>query len=168
MKRFAVLRLVLASLLFAGWIGWLVYLAKTKSRPVVLSRPQLLVSDLDVIARVDDPGKKVVVEEVYAWHGKDAPLAKGDTVEVDKLGECRRLPNDDEAAADVPPDWKGPGLYILPLRKKLDGGYEVAPIPASPGFTLSPRDPEPRRIYPLTDETLAQLRAYKKPGAATP
>jgi hypothetical protein len=167
MKRFAVLRLVLASVLFAGWIGWLVYLAKFKSKPIVLSRPQLLVSDLDVIAQVDDPKeKKVVVKEVYAWRGQDAPPAVGTTLDVDKLADCRRLPHDNEAAADVPPDWKGPGLYLLPLKYNKDtGSYEVVRIPESPGFSPVPGPP---RIYPANDETLAQLRSIKKPGAANP
>src|SRR5947208_6269522 len=109
MKRWAVVRLVVASVLFAGWIGWLVYLAMTQSQPIVLSRPQLLVSDLDVIARVDDPGKKVVVEEVYAWHGKKPSITEGDSIDVGNLDRCRRLPHDNEADADVPLDWKGPG-----------------------------------------------------------
>src|SRR5262249_13154934 len=141
---------------------WLVYLAMTQSRPIVLSRPQLLVSDLDVIARVDDPAKKAVVEEVYAWHGKKAPLAEGDRIDVDNLDRCRRLPHDNDVDADVQLDWKGPGRYILPLHKKANGSYEVVAIPPSPGFSSLPRP----RIYPVTDETLAQLKAIKEAGAA--
>lgn len=164
MKRFAVLRLVLASVLFAGWIGWLVYLAATKSRPIVLSRPQLLVSDLDVIAQVDNPAKKVIVKEVYAWRDKEAPPAVNDTLDVVDLDKCHRVPHDGEADDDVPRDWQGPGLYILPLRK-VGGHYEVVPIPPSPGF---PFFRGPRRIYPLTNETHADLKAIKEPGAAAP
>jgi len=149
MKKTAVVRLVVAATLFAGWIGWLVYLATTKNRPVVLSRPQLLISDLDVIAQVDDPKEKVVVKEVYAWRQKGDPPAVGTALEVTNLDKC------------LPPDWKGPGLYILPLRKAGDH-YEVAPIPPSPGFSGLPP-----RIYPRTDETFAQLKEIKKQGAAT-
>src|SRR5262245_50028002 len=43
-------RLAVCALLFLGWIGWLVYLSATTTRPVVLSRPQLLAADLYVIA----------------------------------------------------------------------------------------------------------------------
>src|SRR3954454_16617305 len=114
MKRFAVLRLVLASVLFAGWIGWLVYLAKFKSKPIVLSRPQLLVSDLDVIAEVDEPGKKAVVKEVYAWGRRIDPPAFDAPIEVVNLAQCHRVPHDEETEDDVPRDWQGPGLYILP------------------------------------------------------
>ncbi len=162
MKRFAMLGLVLASVLYAGWIGWLVYLAATKSRPIVLSRPQLLVSDLDVIAQVDDPGKKVLVKEVYAWRDKETPPAVNDELDVVDLDKCHRQPRDDKADEDVPPDWQGPGLYILPLHK-VGNRYEVVPIPPSPGFNGGPR-----RIYPRTEDTYAQLQAIKKSGAATP
>ena len=162
MRRFAVLRLVLACALFVGWIGWLVYLAATKSRPIVLSRPQLLVSDLDVIAQVDDPGKKVTVKEVYAWRGKEAPPAVNDALDIVDLDKCHRLPRDDEAEDEVPRDWQGPGLYILPLHK-VGNRYEVVPIPPSPGFNGGPR-----RIYPRTEDTYAQLKGNKEPGAATP
>src|SRR5437773_2064431 len=113
MRRFAVLRLVLASLLFVGWIGWLVYLAKFKSKPIVLSRPQLLVSDLDIIAQVDAPGKEVVIKEVYAWRSTIDPPAVGSRIEVVNLDKCHRVPHDDEKEKEdaIPRDWQGAGLY---------------------------------------------------------
>ncbi len=40
-------RLILAAALFVAWIGMLAILAATTTRPVVLSRPQFLVSDFD-------------------------------------------------------------------------------------------------------------------------
>jgi len=166
MKKLAVVRLVVAATLFAGWIGWLVYLAATQRNPVVLSRPQLLISDLDVIAQVDDPKEKVVVKEVYAWRQNGDPPTVGTALEIANLDKCRRFPRDNEKADAVPPDWQGPGLYILPLRK-VDEHYEVALIPPSPGFSPA-LIPGPPRIYPLTDETRAQLKAIKEPGAATP
>ena len=45
MRRLAVVRLAVAAALFAGWVGWLTYLAATASRPVVLSRPQVLAAE---------------------------------------------------------------------------------------------------------------------------
>ena len=50
--RPAVVRLLVAALLFAGWLGYLIYLVATTPRtpagaPLVLSRPQILVSDFD-------------------------------------------------------------------------------------------------------------------------
>ena len=46
-------RLALAAFLFVAWVGWLANLALTTARPVILSRPQLAASTLDVIARVE-------------------------------------------------------------------------------------------------------------------
>jgi hypothetical protein len=45
-------RLAVCALLFLGWIGWLVYLSATTTRPVVLSRPQFLAADLYVLAEL--------------------------------------------------------------------------------------------------------------------
>ena len=49
-------RLTLAAILFAGWIGWLAYLVFQSRNPVILSRPQFLVADLWVIAEVSQKG----------------------------------------------------------------------------------------------------------------
>ena len=57
-------RLAVAAAALAGWFGYMAYLAATTSRPVVVSRPQMLVADVCVVARVDDPGGPAVVEEV--------------------------------------------------------------------------------------------------------
>ena len=141
MKKIAIIRLAVAAVLFAGWIGWLVYLAATASRPVVLSRPQVLAADVVVIAEVEDPKKPVVVKEVRT---PKAPLMKDEKLSVAGLDES---------------DWKGPGLYILPLSGVAGqpGRYAVAPIPPSPGYDKS----GPPRVYPATEETLTQLRQIR-------
>src|SRR5689334_12906238 len=64
-----------AAILFAAWIGYLLYLAlMTRGQsPIVLSRPQFLVADVWVIAdakNLEDPVK--IVDVVYV-----APTAKG-------------------------------------------------------------------------------------------
>jgi hypothetical protein len=151
----AVLRLVIAAVLFAAWIGWLVHLVYSMksslppgaTRPVILSRPQFLVSSLDVIAEVDtiaaDPAE-VTIREVYWPQGKDAPDLKGKKIKVSRLPECRD-------------DWLGPGEYILPLASHGDQGYQVVPVPRSPGF------PSGRpRIYPVTPQTRRQLEEIRK------
>src|SRR5208282_4262454 len=94
--RPAVVRLVVAAVLFAGWIGFLAYLAVTSSRPVVLSRPQFLVSTYDVIADVGETPGPVTVREVV-WP-KGAKPANPIEVSTD-LSKCK--------------NWHGPGLYIL-------------------------------------------------------
>ena len=48
--KFAAVRLAVAAVLFVGWIGYLGFLVRTTRHPIVLSRPQFLVSQKDVIA----------------------------------------------------------------------------------------------------------------------
>ena len=154
----ATLRLILAAVLFAAWIGWLAYqvfsmkssLPPGAARPVVLSRPQFLVSSLDVIADVDeidtDPAE-VTVREVSWPERKEAQDLVGKKIKVSRLSECRE-------------DWIGPGEYILPLMPFGEKGYQVVALPRSPGF------PSGRpRIYPLTPQTRRQLREIRKPEA---
>jgi hypothetical protein len=144
-------------LLFAGlfvvWIGWLAYLAITSTRPIVLSRPQFLVSKLDIIAEVhadnSKPDPKVDVREVH-WPPKGMEQLVGRKITVGNLAQCD--------------GWTGPGLYILPLatetpEPKNGSEYEVAKIPPSPGFSPAKSPP---RIYPKTPETLRQLNEIQK------
>jgi hypothetical protein len=144
----AVVRLVVALVLFLSWIGWLAFLAVTTTRPVVLSRPQLLVSTLDVIAEVnaagDHPAEEVLVKDVH-WPAEEKALAGRRITVID-------LPNGD--------GWMGPGMYILPLVKEGEG-YRLATIPSSPGYDATLRGDRPR-IYPVTPETLAQLDEIPK------
>jgi hypothetical protein len=149
----AALRLTLAAALFAAWIGWLVYLVYSMkssvppgaARPVVLSRPQFLVSSLDVgadVPEIDADPVEVTVREVF-WPKTSRDLA-GKKIKVNHLRECRE-------------DWLGPGEYILPLERLAEDGYQVVPLPRSPGF------PSGRpRIYPSTPQTRAQLNEIRK------
>jgi len=153
--KWAPLRLVLAAMLFAAWIGWLVYLVVAMkralppgaTRPVVLSRPQFLVSSLDVIAQVDgidsDP-EEVTVREVHWPKGKETEELIGKKIRVSRLPECRD-------------DWVGRGEYILALAPLGEKGYQVVSLPRSPGF------PSGRPwIYPSTPQTLRQLQEIRK------
>ena len=45
-------RLAVSAILFAGWIGYLAFLAATTTEPTVLSRPQFLAADLYVVAEL--------------------------------------------------------------------------------------------------------------------
>jgi hypothetical protein len=172
--RPAAWRLVLMSVLFAGWMLYLGYLVYSRplaqGRPLVLSRPQVLVSELDVVAEVDstDPAKPVRIEEVLYPVGEKS-VAVGGEIHVENLTECRSPLREDEA--NPPPDWTGPGKYLLPLvplhRPAEDGKpcYRVAPTPRSPGYPRPPHDttPGPPRIYPATAQALAQYRDIRKP-----
>jgi hypothetical protein len=160
-------RLALTALLFAGWLGYLLFLVLTRpparpgGAPVVLSRPQFLASDLDVVADVREGGRQVTVRSVeYAAPGRP-PVREGDDIVVRNLHECRP-----PEGKDPPPDLAGDGRYILPLEP-AGGAFRVVTTPPSPGFPAAAATP---RIYPATDDALAQLRAIeaRKRGAAAP
>jgi hypothetical protein len=143
----AALRLMLAAVLFAGWLGYLAYLAVTAAHPIVLSRAQFQVSGLDVIAQIDAtdsrPTSIVRVIEV-PWPAAEKKL-KGQTLAVQNLDLCE--------------GWQGPGEYILPLSV-VGENYEVTATPRSPGYPPA-RVPGERsvlpRIYPLTSQTARQF-----------
>lgn len=145
MKRRRLL-LVISTALFLGWIGWLAFLVFGTPRPtVVLSRPQFLVSELDVVAEVADLHQPVVIDEVA--HPDSERGKAGEKVLVENLSDCE--------------GYQGPGQYILPLIHVLGTGGQytawVAPTPPSPGYPGG----KPR-VYPATPETLEQLRQVPK------
>jgi len=151
----AVWRLLVAGLLFFGWIGWLVYLTTTLQHAVVLSRPQLLAADLDVIAWIDEdpqehgPSGMVKVKAVFWAREESDRDIETKTIAVDNLPEISK---DD--------GWEGPKEYILPLQRaggKEKAVYRVAPIPRSPGYGRE----GPPRIYPATADARRQLQKIR-------
>jgi hypothetical protein len=161
----AVFRLVLASALFAGWIGYLGYQVwyrpvRENGQPLVLSRPQILASELDVIATVPDKsGHEVTIVSVL--YPSDSILTPGTTIQVTNIGDCAPVPMGGDSPLP-PADWSGPGDYLLPLRALPEKNkYEVVPIPPSPGFYLSRIDEPPPRLYPDTAQTRAQYHQIK-------
>jgi hypothetical protein len=156
MRVSPVARFVVACCLFAGWIGWLSWMA-AMPKQTTLSRPQLLVSEIDVVAEVPALDQPIVVEKVL--HGDIKP---GATLRVDNLADCKRLRRKDEKPGDVPLDWTGPGRYLLPLRTS-GKSYLVVVTPPSPGYP--PGDPETTRgsprIYHADDEVLEQYREIR-------
>ncbi len=138
------LRLGLALFAFLAWLSYLVFLVRETRSPIVLSRPQFLVSTLDVIAQVDslEPG---TVRVIRVHWPKDREELAGRTITVTNLAECKE-------------DWTGPGEYILPLVKEGDS-YRVAVVPRSPGLPSYAQRP---RIYPATPEALRQLDEVPK------
>jgi hypothetical protein len=163
----AAIRLVAVAVLLAGWLGYLAFLVvkmpeSRPGEPLILSRPQLLVSEVDVIARVDsaEPLTSVTIEEVL-FPKENSPLQVGQEIRVTNLPKCKRLPLSGEKPADVPLDWNGPGSYLLPLQH-IDGhDYKVTPTPASPGYPPSRDAVGPPRIYPATAAAKAEYRAIK-------
>jgi hypothetical protein len=137
-----------AAALFALWVGFLAFLALGTSDTTVLSRPQFLLSTVDVIAQLDAVNSPAQVKEVV-WSRQGALDLAGQPIKVVNL----------PASAG----WQGPGLYILPLLQH-DGVFEVAPLPRSPGFVGTTRSLHPPRIYRLTPETRTQLEAIRHAG----
>lgn len=138
--------LILTSLLFFGWIAWLGSLAIRTAHPIVLARPQFLVSELDVIAQVDaNEGGKVIEVKVAEVHWPESAKAtwEGKSIPITNLPECL--------------GWQGPGRYILPLVRSGEH-FQVAPYPRSPGFEGGRRP----QIYPDTAETRGQLGQIAK------
>jgi hypothetical protein len=144
----AVWRLLGAVVLFAGWVGYLGYLAATTRNPVVVSRPQLLVSNLDVVAHVEsvDGEPKVAIEEVLWPRDADSQKLVGASLDIVNLADSE--------------GWKGAGSYILPLTRGPKDTYRITAIPRSPGYE---RQGFVTRIYPATPATRAQLNEIPKP-----
>ena len=95
---------VVSGLLFFGWLGYLIFLVVTLPQapgggPVVLSRPQFLVSDLDVSANITDLRGPVVIEEVF--YPREGGPSPGQKIVVSNLAKCDK-------------DWRGPGRTFSP------------------------------------------------------
>jgi hypothetical protein len=172
-------RLILTVALFLGWLSYLGYLVVCRphtpgglrgafeGRPLTLSRPQFLVSTLDVIADVSgDKGEKVIVREVL-FPKSGASVKPGETIRVEGIDRCRAVPDPLAKEANPPPDYTGPGPYLLALQSPNPDDphrFEVVPTPPSPGFPLSQGvNFGPPRIYPATEEMLAEYREIAKP-----
>lgn len=141
----AKLWLALATAAFLAWIGFLLFLVVSTRHPIILSRPQFLVSTFDVIARVDSlDNPNVTIEEV---HWPPGTQRGGETIKVVNLGQCD--------------GWDGPGDYILPLQP-FGKDYQVVPTPRSPGFEPNRQGNNRPRIYRATPETLRQLQEIPK------
>jgi hypothetical protein len=168
---------IVTGLLFVGWIGYLAYLvlelqSGPGGTPMVLSRPQFLVSELDVVTELDDDSGKAVVKEVLFPKTAESSELVGQTIQVTNLKDCKPFPRERQKESDGPSDFTRPGLYILPLRsptgekqvQKLN--YEVVPTPGSPGYPVKRKSTNaagPPRIYPANKEALAQYRQIAKP-----
>jgi hypothetical protein len=157
--KLAVIRLVLALVLFAGWIGYLGYQVWTRPRtkkdditsaPLVLSRPQILGSEVDIIGDVPAESNQVTVTVAEVLSPPNSSLKPGDKIQVlnTELADSEKQP---------PLYWSGPGRYLLLLRMLSDKKkYELAAIPPSPGFPFSGALEPPVRLYPDTPAVRAQ------------
>jgi hypothetical protein len=142
-------RLLVAVVLFAGWIGWLAYTTLEKDRGPVVSRAQAAAAPYPVWAEVKAgtdglPEGRVKVESLIADKGP----AAGTEAEVTNL-----IGSDGKAVAG----FVGAGKYLLLLTPdRTDGRYRVADeLQRSPGYDVSGRP----TIYPWSREVEAQAKA---------
>ncbi|HBI42969.1 MAG TPA: hypothetical protein DDY78_08940 [Planctomycetales bacterium] len=146
-------RLVITAVLFAGWIGYLGYLVAATRNSIVLSRPQFLVSGLDVIATRKGDDSFLVDEVLYPadkneeWRGK--------TIVVRNLKACQIFYSDRSGGVPVPADEDR--KYLLPLDIEEGANARVVPTPPSPGYKTGPP-----RIYPFDTAVLNEYRTVPK------
>ncbi len=156
----AVWRLILCAILFIAWMLYLALLVLTRPQPAtgprLLSRPQALVSKLDVVATIDPSQAEplAVIQEVL-YPASQARLV-GQTLEVTNLRECGTFRD-----REFVPDIQGPGSYLLLLNDPIGQRVRVTPLPPSPGFSREYVNP---RAYLATPDILAQYRQVEKPS----
>lgn len=115
--------LFLSLTLFVLWTGWLAYLAATSADPVVVSRPQMHLAPIILVADLGPPANQRVQAQIkQIYKGKDQ-LPAGDSPLT--LAWSEKLCG-----------WHGPGLYLLAVQRPLQAGdaYALVPIPLSPGY----------------------------------
>lgn len=130
------------ALAFLAWLSWLGVQAFLRGRFPVVSHAQLLMADIDVVARVEAgadgrPVAEVVVTQVQ-WPESRRRLA-GQSISVAGLST---------AAGFV-----GAGEYLIPVVVTADGSYRVAVPEAATGQVAW--------IYPATPVVLAQQADYR-------
>ena len=127
----AKVRLILASVLFAGWLGYLGWLAWANARPQVqfkpslqisktryevLSRSQFLLADLDVSVHVDDDGN--ITDDAQILWARDGRT----DVDIWPLNIKKEL----EAC-----DLQGRGPFLVPLVRN-GAAFVVVAVPDMP------------------------------------
>jgi len=159
LRQPAVWRLIFCAVLFALWLVYLGALVALRPEvptgPRLLSRPQALVSTLDVIAQVDPKHPEVVVTEVLYPAGKESLV--GQKLLVTNLLDCGVRSRGGDFTADI----DAPRSYLLLLRVDEARRAEVVALPPSPGFS---RDPVNPRAYAATPDILGQYRQVAKPS----
>jgi len=158
-------RLVVTAVLFLAWVGYLAYLALVARNPVVLSRPQFLVSELHVLA-TRDGGDAFVVNDVL-WPSDKKEEWQGKKIVVENLKDCQTWSAADRWHKAPPPEGQKVLMPLSPAGPAKDGAdFDVSPIPASPGYPppgARGAGAGPARIYPADSEVLSQYNSIPKP-----
>ncbi len=152
--KFASFKLLLAFLLFAGWISYLALLVSKTTRgidgkPLRLSQPQFLISTLDLIGSFDANNQLRVQEVLYSTLADKTP----------KVGDFLTLANFKPGDFDRK-DFKN---WLIPLRTSQDGKtFEIVAVPQSPGFQGNFSRLDSARIYPALEGALLQYKKFSK------
>jgi len=120
-------RLAIPLALLLAWLGWLGYLAATKTHPIVVSRSQVMASTHFVLATVGldpegKPNKQVTVVQDLRPLGE--PIPAGATITVQNIKDAR--------IAGGPDGFKDPGPYLLPMTAISPGVFLLTPPPVDP------------------------------------
>lgn len=143
--------LALSIILFVGWMAYLINLALTRRHPTIISRPQILVSQVIIVAHVegdDAPHDEAKVKSILFPENAIKGIKEGETIRVANLSQSAK-------------NWIGAGDYLLPLEK-TDDVFFVTPIPRSPGFYPAGANAKPL-IYRWTREIEEQFKHIQKP-----
>ena len=135
----AKLRLILAGLMFFGWLSYLGYAALSKSRAPVVSRAQAAGAQVALVASLsgdDGPVKAVMTEPV-----SDGGPPVGTPLDIVNL--------------DNVDGWSGAGEYLLLLEKQGDR-FRVVGQQRSPGYDIG--GVGKAHIYRWSDDVRAQAK----------
>ena len=139
--KVARIRLAIATLLIAAWLGYLGFLVLYERDPVIVSRSQVMASTQFVVANVTVdpdtglPNRSVTVVEDLR------PLKEsltGKSITVWNIKDAR--------VAGTKDGFREQGPYLLMLTKNNTDGYDLTPPPRSPGND-SPIRPKPWAYY---------------------
>jgi hypothetical protein len=149
-------RLAVSAGLFLAWIGFLFYLVVRTRDPVILSRPQFLVSNLVVLAEVKEdkgrPAPNIKIKEVLRSADPSDQSLAGTEIQVEDLADCLK-----------PQGWDGAQTYIVPLVKRKEDQaavYQVTPLPVVPGYRPHFVTVELASVGPNKDQVAELIKQY--------
>jgi hypothetical protein len=142
------IRLVIAALLFFGWLGWLGYLAWFKTNPVVVSHSQVMAATNFVVA-------EVTIDPDTGEPRREVRIAEDLRPAGDRLAGDVKVANLKDARIAGGGGFQANTKYLLPLTRR-GNDFELTPPPRAPGSDAPVRgrpwayrwdDPEVRKQF---------------------
>lgn len=146
--RAARIRLIVAVTVFAGWLGYLGFLALGQAKPIVVSRSQLLAATYIVKADPIHEGPKAIGSVRVRESFGSQPVHE-EKIWIDNLAFAR-LPGGKRLLEME----SGTGTYLLMLERTGAGQYKVV---AAPGAASSDIQSQPLWVYPWNAEVERQI-----------